>query len=454
MKWIDSTVGEYCPFVYGKGLPQGKRNQGPFPVYGSNGCVDFHDNAFVKGAGIIIGRKGSVGAIHLSKLPFWPIDTSFYVEKSSIEELQFVYYLLKSLGLEKMNSDTAVPGLNRENAHALPIRIPELESDRKTLGSWLAKFNDKIELNTQTNQTLEEIAQAIFKSWFVDFEPVKAKIATLESGGTQDAAELAAMSAISGKNEAQLAQLKTQDADAYQQLAQTAALFPIAMVESELGEIPEGWGVSEIGDEVDIVGGGTPSTTEPSFWEDGEIHWTTPKDLSNNKSKVLLNTERKITEAGLAKISSGLLPVNTVLMSSRAPVGYLALAKVPVAVNQGYIAMKCNSTLPPEYVILWAESVMDEIQQRASGTTFAEISKKTFRVIPLVRPIPKLAARFKETTAEIFNKIAATEKQSQQLAELRDSLLPKLLSGEIDLSESALTLALSQGERELESTNG
>src|SRR5690606_30690831 len=143
--------------------------------YGSNGIVDYHNTSHVKGCGIIIGRKGSVGAVHLSKSEFWPIDTSFYIEKDSIEELYFTYYLLKSLGLEHMNSDSAVPGLNRDNAHALAIRIPENSDDRKLLGSWIAKFDEKIELNTQTNQTLEQIAQAIFKSWFVDFDPVKAK---------------------------------------------------------------------------------------------------------------------------------------------------------------------------------------------------------------------------------------------------------------------------------------
>lgn len=309
---------------------------------------------------------------------------------------------------------------------------------------------EKIELNTQTNQTLEAIAQAIFKSWFVDFDPVKAKIAVLAEGGSREQAELAAMSAISGKSATELAHLQHQNPAHYQQLAQTAALFPSAMVDaaqgsanaasagsagaaSDLGEIPEGWELSEIGNEVDIVGGGTPSTAEPAFWEDGEIHWTTPKDLSNNKTKVLLNTERRITEAGLAKISSGLLPINTVLMSSRAPVGYLAMAKIPVAINQGYIAMKCNSALSPEFIILWAESVMDEIQQRATGTTFAEISKKVFRTIPVIKPSKGVVEKFTEKVKPMFSQIASLELQNQTLIQLRDSLLPRLLSGEITL---------------------
>lgn len=195
MNWIETTVGEYCPFVYGKSLPKTQRTEGDIPVFGSNGCVDYHNKSYVNGPGIIIGRKGSVGAVHLSVEPFWSIDTSFYVEKESIDELKFTYYLLKSLGLKGMNSDSAVPGLNRENAHALPIRIPEKIQDREKLGQWISVYDSKIELNRQTNQTLEHIAQAMFKSWFVDFDPVRAKIAANAAG---ENAQRAAMAAISG----------------------------------------------------------------------------------------------------------------------------------------------------------------------------------------------------------------------------------------------------------------
>jgi type I restriction enzyme S subunit len=265
MDWIYSTVGEFCPFIYGKGLPQSKRKAGNVPVYGSNGCVDHHDDSYVKPHGIIIGRKGSVGAVHLCDEPFWPIDTSFYVEKESIDELRFTYYLLKSLGLEHMNSDSAVPGLNRENAHSLTIKIPEQVEDREALGAWIAKFDQKISLNRQINQTLEAMAQAIFKSWFVDFEPVKAKIAAIEAGEDAEDVICAAMRAISGKTDDELNQLQAGQPEHYAQLKTTAGLFPVAMQDSELGEVPEGWEVSTIGEEVDVVGGGTPSTKNPEF---------------------------------------------------------------------------------------------------------------------------------------------------------------------------------------------
>jgi len=275
MNWIETTVGEFCPLIYGKSLPKTKRIEGEIPVYGSNGCVGVHSESCVAGPGIIIGRKGSVGAVHLSTMPFWPIDTSFYIEKENLDELKFTYYLLKSLGLENMNSDSAVPGLNRENAHALPIKIPKTKEDREKLGRWISIYDDKIQLNRQTNQTLEQIAQAIFKSWFVDFEPTRAKIAAQQewdkknltaentqnmraahgpaAGGNDTAlsneqakaifVERAAMAAISGMSLDELDQCSPEQLE---QLKATAALFPESLVYSELGEVPEGWMLGEL----------------------------------------------------------------------------------------------------------------------------------------------------------------------------------------------------------------
>lgn len=311
----------------------------------------------------------------------------------------------------------------------LPVIVPPIDS-QKFIANHVFTVNEKIEVNTQTNQTLEQIAQAIFKSWFVDFDPVKAKIETLATGGSADDAELAAMRVISAKTLDELNGLKASSSEAFNKLAQTAALFPAAMQDSELGEIPKGWEVSEIGSEVTVVGGGTPSTKNTDFWEGGTIHWTTPKDMSGLSSKVLTSTDRKITELGLKKISSGLLSENTVLMSSRAPVGYLALAKIPLAINQGYIAMKCEDRLSPEYVLLWCEHNMEEIKQRASGTTFAEISKANFKPIPAIVPVKQIVDAFSVQISEIYKFVHNNLMQSESLSSVRDLLLSKLLSGD------------------------
>ncbi|HCJ8580785.1 restriction endonuclease subunit S [Escherichia coli] len=352
-------------------------------------------------------------------------------------DYKYVYYYLSTLqdDFKAIAGGSATPILNKGHFSQFKVSLPVKPVQNK-IALILDSLDTKIEVNTEINHTLEQMAQALFKSWFVDFEPVKAKMAVLESGGSQEDATLAAMTAISGKNADALAVFEREHPEQYAELKATAELFPLAMQDSELGEIPEGWTLSEIGAQIDIAGGATPSTKTPDFWDNGDIHWTTPKDLSNVKDKILLHTERKITKAGLGKISSGLLPVNTVLMSSRAPVGYLAIAKVPVAINQGYIAMKCNKELSPEFVLQWCSANMPEIISRASGTTFAEISKKNFNPIPLVKPPLELVKNYTKQVSAIYSLIENTMRENNSLTELRDTLLPKLLSGEITLPEA------------------
>ena len=262
------------------------------------------------------------------------------------------------------------------------VPVPPLDEQRR-IAHVLGTLDDKIELNRQMNDTLEAIAQAIFKSWFVDFD------------GHDD------------------------------------------LVESdELGLIPRGWEVCTIKDAVKSVGGATPRTKNPEYWDGGEVYWTTPKDLSSAEAPVLLDTSRKITEAGLDKISSGLLPVGTLLMSSRAPVGFLALTGIPTAINQGYIAMLPGGKLSPLYLLHWAYFNMDVIKSRAGGTTFAEISKRNFRPIPIAVPPKSLLEKFEATVSPMFEKITANLEQSRTLTELRDTLLPKLISGELRVPEA------------------
>ena len=354
-------------------------------------------------------------------------------KKEEINPLYLVAWLASAKGqslLSARATGSTVLGIKQAELLKVEVDLPPEEIQELVARNRFDLIN-KIEVNSQTNKTLEHIAQAIFKSWFVDFDPVKAKMETLAAGGSNDDAELAAMSVISAKTTNELHSMRASNPEAFANLAKTAALFPAAMQDSELGEIPEGWGVSEIGSEVTVAGGGTPSTKSSEFWEGGTIHWTTPKDMSGLSSKVLTKTDRKITELGLKKISSGLLSENTVLMSSRAPVGYLALAKIPVAINQGYIAMKCGDTLSPEYVLLWCEHNMEEIKQRASGTTFSEISKANFKPIPIIVPVKNIIDAFTVQVSEIYNLVHSNLIESESLSAIRNLLLPKLVSGEV-----------------------
>lgn len=186
-----------------------------------------------------------------------------------------------------------------------------------------------------------------------------------------------------------------------------------------------------------VLGGSTPSTANEAYWSGGTHAWATPKDLSRLPSVALLGTERSITDAGLAQISSGLLPAGALLMSSRAPVGYLAIAEVPVAVNQGFIAMICDRSVSNYYLWQWLKANMDSVLQRANGSTFLEISKANFRPMPVDVPAPDVLEDFDRVVDPMYGAIVALEREVQDLERTRDELLPLLISGRIRADEVA-----------------
>jgi len=296
------------------------------------------------------------------------------------------------------------------------IRIPPLPEQR-AIAHILGTLDDKIELNRRMSETLEQMARALFKSWFVDFDPVRAKAAVRREHPDWSNAQVSRVACPNLKPE-------------------IAELFPDEFENSELGEIPKGWEVKPIGELADIVGGSTPKTDRTEYWEGGSYHWVTPKDLSVISVPVLLDTERKITEAGLAQISSGLLPKGTVLLSSRAPIGYLAIAEVPVAVNQGFIAMKPRSGISNIFLLRWAHASHEEIVSHANGSTFLEISKSSFRPIRTVVPAMPLMDVFDRMSRPLYCKVVENERESRTLAALRDALLPKLISGKLRVKDA------------------
>jgi len=166
MSWRTVILGEVCILNYGKNLPSAKRKKGDFPVYSSAGFIDLHSEPYVKSEGIIIGRKGTVGKVYFSNVPFYPIDTSYYILPDEKYNLKFLYYNIQTLGLENLNSDAAVPGLNRNNAYAQLINIPTLPT-QKRIADILSAYDDLIENNLKRIELLEQAAQNIYKEWFV-----------------------------------------------------------------------------------------------------------------------------------------------------------------------------------------------------------------------------------------------------------------------------------------------
>ena len=380
---------------------------GPYPYYGATGVMDYVDDYLFEGLHLLVAEDGSVETpegkpfLQLVDGQFWVNNHAHVLKGETDSDTRFLYYALSTIPIRPFMSGSVQAKLSQANLNQIPVPYPREESYRHTIADVLGTLDDKIELNRRMNETLEEMARALFRSWFVDFDPVRAKMAGEAPGLPSD----------------------------------VAALFPHRLVPSEVGEIPEGWEVRRLGEVMDVVGGTTPSTKVPEYWDGGVHHWATPKDLSSLSTPVLLDTERKITDTGLRQIGSGLLPAGTLLLSSRAPIGYLAVAEVPVAVNQGFIAMPPREGTSNLFMLHWCRVFHEEIVNHANGSTFLEISKSNFRQIRLVLPEAQALREFDRHAELLHQRIVHNERESRALAAKRDALLPRLVSGEVRVGE-------------------
>ena len=362
-----------------------------------------------QGGDVLFSHKGTVGKLALVPPDAPPFvcspQTTFWrtLDEERLDR-RYLYYFMRSSAftdqwLARSNETDMAAYVSLTAQRQLSVALPEIDEQRAIAGV-LGALDDRIDQNGRTARALDQLARAIFRAWFVRFEPVKAKAAGAASFPSMPQPVFDAL--------------------------------PTRFVNSEIGPVPEGWEVKAIGDVVTTKGGGTPNTKNPEYWG-GEYCWATPKDMSRLSHPVLLDTERRITGAAVSSINSGMLPVGTVLMSSRAPVGYLGIARVPTAINQGFIAMVCDGPLPPTYVLNWALNSMDVIKAHASGTTFPEISKKNFRPLPVVLPTSDVIAAYQQTSDPFFDLLAACVNESLRLTQVRDYLLPQLLSGTVRL---------------------
>lgn len=400
MKWTKTTLKDFAPLAYGKGLPQTKRIPGNVPVYGSNGIVGTHIEAFVDEPAVIIGRKGSVGEVHLAVGPSWPIDTSFYALGSKDVDLHFLYYLLKTLPISS-NSDSAVPGLNRDFAHSLEIQVPEING-QIAIGRILNSLDQKIAANNSISKILEDIAQTIFKSWFIDFDPVKAKMAGENPEGMQDS---------------------------------TAALFPGLMEESELGPIPKGWEVRKIGSLTETLLGGTPSRKREEFWG-GEIPWINSGKVNDFR---ITTASEYITELGLEKSATKLLPKGTTVIAiTGATLGQFSRLEIDACANQSVVGIVCSTEASNEFIFFNIKNGIQRLISAQTGGAQQHINKEDVNAFSIVYPGKRLMNAFTEVVEPLFAQIGVLLHNSITLATIRDSLLPRLISGDLQIPEEML----------------
>jgi type I restriction enzyme, S subunit len=354
---------------------------------------------------LLMSMIGTVGEICLLKEePDYAIKNVGVFRARNESDAKWLYYYLASPSAQ-FDIYSRLRGSTQQflplgELRNFPILKPENEEIKSKIINQLFSIDCLIGYNWKLNQKISKIISALFRSWFIDFDPVKAKMEGKLPYGMDE---------------------------------EIGVLFPDSFEESRFELIPAGWKWGYLGDCVSVVGGGTPSTKNEDFWG-GEYNWTSPKDLSNSTSIIMLDTERTITEAGLAKIPSGLLPINTVLMSSRAPIGYLALTKIPIAINQGYIAIPPDNGMSPNFILSWIHYNMPLIEAYSSGATFPEISKKEFRRLPILIPPIELIEKFNMETKHLYDSIEISTKQINSLKETRDVILPRLMSGELKVN--------------------
>ena len=337
------------------------------------------DNLPILGMPAIIPQK-----FHNQKMVF---GTNLYKVNLNSPDFSnsFLYWLLKTPNyihhIKSCQTGTTVRMITKANIEDYTFFCPE-KSEREKICKFLWNIENKIALNRRINDNLEQQAQALFKSWFVDFEPFK-----------------------DGK-----------------------------FVDSEMGMIPEGWKVGKLEDIADVVGGGTPSKANALYFDKQCIPWITPKDLSIKKTKFISKGEIDITEEGYKNSSAKKIPLGSVLFSSRAPIGYISIAENELTTNQGFksvVPVKAGTS----FLYLYLKANTKAIEAQATGSTFKEASGSLMKSLCVIIPPDTVFDSFERNAFPFFSAQANVEREIVNLSKARDTLLPRLMSGELKIND-------------------
>ena len=426
-------LNEFITLQRGFDLPSNKRISGSVPVVASTGIAGYHNEIKVKAPGVVIGRSGSIGGGQYIEKDFFPLNTTLYVKDFKGHYPRFIYYLLKSIDFTSFNVGTGVPTLNRN--HLSSILISDLGIDKeKEIANILGSLDQKIQLNTQINQTLEQIAQALFKSWFVDFDPVRAKAQAISDGLSLEQAELAAMQAISGKTPEELTAFSQAQPERYAELAETAKAFPCEMVEVDGSEVPKGWEIKALPEIIDFLEGPGIRNWQYTDEEDG-IKFINIRCIQNGD--LTLTTANKITkEEAFGKYKHFQLEEDDIVVSTSGTLGRFAFVRkehLPLSLNTSVIRfrpIKNKSTLG--FIAGFVENQLQhELEIRASGSAQRNFGPTHLKQISLLVPDFKLLELHQKYVSSLFEKRKQLLSEIDLLKDTRDLLLPKLLNGEI-----------------------
>lgn len=400
-EWRDSTWGKEISLEYGKALRGYHPQRGDYRVFGSNGPIGWHSEFLTTGPGVILGRKGAYRGVEFWRDPFWVIDTAYYVVPKSELDLRWLYYAIKHHKLGEIDDGSPIPSTTRAAVYIREVKIPA-SPEQKAIACILGAFDDKIELNQRRNWTLEAIARAIFQSWFIDFDPVKAN--------------------ASGHKPAGLSK-------------EIAALFPASFQDSELGEIPQGWQARPLPDVffVNPTRSLSKGTLAPYL------------DMSNMPTQGPSPDSWVMREMG-----SGMKFINGDTLVARitpclengktAYVDFLADGEVAWGSTE-YIVLRPKGTIPPIFAYLLARTDNFRsfaIQQMTGSSGRQRVPSDSLSKYQLVTPgiDSPLFQHFGKLVAPMFDRIKVDAEECRTLAALRDALLPKLISGELRVPDA------------------
>jgi type I restriction enzyme S subunit len=325
-------------------------------------------------------------------------------KNNKVANQHFLYYYMNSPSqvhqLRSMANRGVQVNLTTASIIESLVFLPPIQH-QEAIAHILGTLDDKIELNRKTNETLEAMAKALFKSWFVDFDPVRAKAEGRPTGLP----------------------------------AEISDLFPDSFEDSELGEIPRGWQSCPFTQLVDVISGGTPKTSVDEYWN-GSIPWFSVVDAPSGADCWVIQTEKSITHLGLDNCSSKLLPIGTTIISARGTVGKVCLTGQDMAMNQSCYGLRSKAANGEFFCFYLTKSIVEILEARAHGSVFSTITRDTLDGVSTISPPLEVKSSFNSIARALLGKINNNLEESRILGNQRDTLLPKLISGEIRIPDA------------------